>query len=325
MREVAIFAFTGALALDVAGPMEVFAMANRANRKGDAEYTLRVFSRDGGAVVTASGISMLSERACDARAIDTLIVSGGLDVPSVAEDSDTIEWIRGAAARSRRICSVCTGAFLLAAAGLLEGRRAVTHWDSGPEFRSLHPQVKLDLQPIYMRDGPIWTSAGVTAGIDLALALVEEDLGRSVAIAIAQQLVVFLHRPGSQAQFSSTLAAQARAASRDKAQKFRDLHAWIAENLSRNLSVPVLAEHAGMSPRSFARLYAEAMGATPAKAVEQLRLEAAKRTLENDGSPLKSVAAECGFNNEERFRRAFMRAYHIGPAEYRGRFGVQLA
>ncbi len=299
-------------------------MANRHSPRKGGEYALKVVSLSGGPVPTASGVTLISEAAGDVRRLDTLIVSGGLNAQAVAEDRATIDWIRRTGLQSRRTCSVCTGAFLLAGAGLLDDRRAVTHWDSGPEFRLRYPAVSLDLNPIYLRDGPIWTSAGVTAGIDLALALVEEDLGRSMAIAIAKQLVVFLQRPGSQAQFSSTLSAQTRAANREVAQKIRNLHAWIAEDLSRDLSVPALAERVKMAPRSFARLYADVMGLTPGKAVENLRLEAAKQALENSCSPVKTVAGECGFGNEERLRRCFVRRYNVAPSEYRERFGRRL-
>jgi transcriptional regulator GlxA family with amidase domain len=319
-RVVAILVFNGALALDVSGPAEVFATANRLSDR--AEYDVRIVSKNGGTIVTASGISLLTEQASSLGDVDTFIVSGGVKVKAVATDPEMGALVRRAAERARRLCSVCTGAFILAEAGVLDGRRAVTHWETCEEFRRRYPAVKLDLDPIYIRDGHIWTSAGVTAGIDLALALTEDDLGRAMAIGIAKQLVVFLHRPGGQAQFSSTLSAQTKAAGREAAERFRKLHAWMAENIARELSVPVLAAQVNMAPRSFARIYAEAMGVTPAKAVEDLRLEAAKQTLEAGDTPLKVIAVQCGFGNEERLRRSFARRYGVAPSVYRERFGL---
>ncbi len=321
-RVVAVFTFNSALALDVAGPTEVFAMANRFGASEAEEYDLRIVSLDGGPISTASGVSLLTEKAETICSIDTLIIAGGLDVQTIAADLRTSKWIRDTAKRARRVCSVCTGAFILAEAGLLDGRRTATHWGSGKEFRERYPLVRVDLKPIYIRDGSVWTSAGVTAGIDLALALTEDDLGRSMAINIAKQLVVFLHRPGGQAQFSSTLAAQSKAADREVSQRFKDLHAWMAGNLAADLSVPALADHVNMAPRSFARIYSEAMGVTPAKAVEDLRLEAAKRNLEGGATSVKEVAAQCGFGNEERLRRSFLRRYGVAPSLYRERFGA---
>jgi transcriptional regulator GlxA family with amidase domain len=320
-RVVALLVFNGALALDVTGPAEVFATANRMSANRAGEYQVRVVSKDGGTIQTASGVGLSTERASLLDEIDTLIVSGGLRILAVASDPDLCGWVRRAAARARRICSVCTGAFVLAEAGLLDGRRAVTHWALGEQFRGRYPSVKLDLEPIYIRDGDTWTSAGVTAGIDLALALIQDDLGRSMAIDIAKELVVFLHRPGGQSQFSSTLSAQTRAAGREAAERFRNLHAWMAENLARELTVPTLAAQVNMAPRSFARIYSETMGVTPAKAVEDLRLEAASRTLEAGRASLKEVAVQCGFGNEERLRRSFSRRYGVAPSAYRERFG----
>ena len=233
---------------------------------------------------------------------------------------DLVGWIRTIAPCCRRVCSVCTGAFLLAAAGLLDGRGAVTHWDSGDQFRSLYPEVQLDLSPIYRKDGRIWTSAGVTAGIDMALALVEEDLGRTAALAIAKQLVVFLHRPGGQAQFSNMLSAQVRALNQEPSHKFYELHGWIADNLMADLSVEALARRARMSTRSFTRYHSTLMGTTPAKAVEQMRLEAAKQALERGDLSIKRIAATCGFGDDERLRRAFVRNLGVSPDAYRERF-----
>jgi transcriptional regulator GlxA family with amidase domain len=324
-RIIALFVFNGALALDVTGPAEVFATANRLSASSADEYQVRVVSKDGGLIVTASGIPFYTEKASALGEVDTFIVSGGLRIKAVATDPEISSLVRAAAAQSRRLCSVCTGAFVLAEAGLLDGRRAVTHWETGDEFRARYPNVRLDLDPIYIRDGNIWTSAGVTAGIDLALALAEDDLGRSMAVSIAKQLVVFLQRPGGQAQFSATLSAQARAADREAAERFRKLHSWMAENIGGELSVPTMAAYVNMATRSFARTYSDTMGMTPAKAVEELRLEAAKRALEASQAPLKVVAVQCGFGNEERLRRSFSRRFGVAPSAYRERFGLNQA
>jgi transcriptional regulator GlxA family with amidase domain len=318
-KVVALLAFHGALALDVTGPAEVFATANRLSET-DA-YEVRLVSKDGGPVQTASGIRLFTEPAAALGEIDTLLISGGVRIRAVVGEPGLTELVRELAARSRRVCSVCTGAFVLAEAGLLEGRRAATHWDTGEVFRARYPGVKLDLEPIYIRDGDVWTSAGVTAGIDLALALVEDDLGQKLAIDVAKQLVVFLHRPGGQAQFSSTLTAQTKAASRATAERFRRLHAWMSDNIAGDLSVPAMAAQVNMAPRSFARTYADVMGVTPAKAVEHLRLEAAKRTLETGAAAIKTIAVQCGFGSEERLRRAFLRRYGVAPSLYRECFG----
>ncbi|MDP9064867.1 MAG: DJ-1/PfpI family protein [Pseudomonadota bacterium] len=318
MRQVVITAFTGVLALDITGPAEVFAMASRRVGRGKG-YTVAVVSLAGGAVETASGIVLQTTRIGDHGAIDTLMVAGGVGAEDPVQNASLTQWIGAQAPRARRVCSVCTGAFILAAAGVLDGRRAVTHWDSGAEFRRQYPRVSLDLKPIYIQDGRLWTSAGVTAGIDLALALVEADHGRPLALRIAKQLVVFLHRPGGQAQFSSALSAQSRAAQPSQ-RKFAELHAWIADNLAADLSVDRLADHAAMARRSFTRAYRLTMGITPARAIEQIRIEAAKQALERGDSSVKQIAAVCGFGDEERLRRAFLRQLGVAPSLYRQRF-----
>jgi transcriptional regulator GlxA family with amidase domain len=223
--------------------------------------------------------------------------------------------IRRWSGRARRTCSVCTGAFLLAAAGLLDGRRAATHWAACRELQKRYPAVRVEPDPIFVQDGAIWTSAGVTAGIDLTLALIEADLGHAVAMRVARRLVVFLKRPGGQSQFSAPLSAQVAA---DDA--LGALHGWMAENLDTDLRVERLAARAGMSPRTFARIYTATLGTTPAKTVERLRVEAARRALENDGAPVKLIAHRCGFGDEERMRRAFVRRLGISPSDYRARF-----
>jgi transcriptional regulator GlxA family with amidase domain len=245
--------------------------------------------------------------------VDTLILAGGYGVYAACENAALIRWIKARAAKARRVASVCSGAFLLATTGLLDGRRAVTHWGRCAEFARRFPAVHLEPDPIFIRDGDIWTSAGITAGIDLALALVETDLGQPAALAVARQLVVFLKRPGGQAQFSATLTLQQGDA------RFERLHAWIADNLRRDLSVTSLADAAAMSERSFIRHYRRATGTTPARAIERLRVEAARQVLEQ-GLPVKRVAARCGFGSEETMRRSFLRLLGATPQAYRDRF-----
>ena len=225
-----------------------------------------------------------------------------------------VDWVRQRAGRVRRVASVCTGAFLLAAAGVLDGRRAATHWMYCTKLAQRFPSVRVESDPIFVRDGPVWTSAGVTAGIDLALALVEEDLDRSVALAVARYLVVFLKRPGGQAQFSAALALQTAE------DKFSALHGWINEHLADDLSLSVLASHAGMSERSFSRHYAETTGQTPARAIERLRMETARRLLSDSRTPLKRIAQRCGFASDETMRRSFLRLLAVTPQDYRSRF-----
>jgi transcriptional regulator GlxA family with amidase domain len=222
--------------------------------------------------------------------------------------------VRERASQARRIASVCTGAFLLAAAGVLDGRRAATHWMYCARFAQRFPTVHVEPDPIFVRDGPVWTSAGVTAGIDLALALVEEDLGRPVALAVARYLVVFMKRPGGQAQFSASLALQAAE------DRFGALHEWIKGHLADDLSLSVLAHQAGMSERSFSRHYAEAAGQTPARAIERLRVEAAQNLLLESRLPVKRIAQRCGFGSEETMRRSFLRLLGVTPQDYRSRF-----
>ncbi len=226
-----------------------------------------------------------------------------------------VAWLAARAAQARRTCSVCTGAFLLAAAGLLDGRRATTHWRWAGALQAQYPKVRVEPRPIYVQDGAIWSSAGVSAGIDLALALVEADLGHAAALEVARYLVVFLKRPGSQAQFSAALAGQVEGNGR-----FGDLHAWIAANLGRDLRIERLAERMAMSPRNFARAYAAATGVTPAKAVEARRVEQARRLLEETARPIGWVARQCGFGDDERMRRSFTRWIGVSPSDYRERF-----
>src|SRR5215470_11749431 len=317
VRRVEILAFPDVQLLDVAGPLQVFASANdfaRAAAK-PPPYELAVVAER--SIVTASaGLGLVAQELSKPGVpLDTLIVAGGFGVHPACKNAVLIRWIRARAAAARRVASVCSGAFLLATAGLLDGRRAVTHWNRCAEFARRFPAVRLEPDPIFVRDGKIWTSAGVTAGIDLALALVEADLGRRLALAVARQLVVFLKRPGGQKQYSETLALQ------DGDARFERLHAWVADNLRRDLSVGSLADAAAMSERSFVRHYRKATGVTPARAIERIRVEAARQGLEQ-GLPVKRIAARCGFGSEETMRRSFLRLLGATPQAYRERFSA---
>ena len=252
--------------------------------------------------------------------LDTLVVAGGEGTRSVVGDAGVIGAVRRLAPQTRRIASVCTGAFVLAEAGLLDGRRATTHWGSCDLLAQRYPAVRVDPDPIFVRDGETWTSAGVTAGIDLALAMVEDDLGRDVALAIARRFVVFLKRPGGQSQFSAQLAGQFA-----EQPPLRDLQGWVVEHLADELTVERLAEHVAMSPRNFSRAFRREVGVTPARFVERVRVEAARRRLEDTTLSVEEVAAGCGFGTAETMRRTFLRVVRVTPTDYRIRFRSERA
>ena len=322
-RLIVVLAFEDVQLLDIAGPLQAFASTNEvAQGPRGTPYRLVVVSRRGGTLASSSGLPLVTAPIAGLRgsAIDTLIIPGGPGVQAASRDARTLAWVCRQAASVRRLASVCTGAFLLAEAGLLAGRRATTHWKSCERLQQHHPDVDVQPDPIYVRDGRIWTSAGITAGIDLSLALIEEDLGRKVAMQVARHLVVFLTRPGGQSQFSAPLAAQQAAADGNAPNQFAPLHSWIAAHVADDLRVERLAEQAGMSPRTFARVYAATMGTTPAHMVEKIRVEAVRRALEDTDMPIKQIAGRCGFGQEERLRRAFARQVGTTPAEYRKRF-----
>jgi transcriptional regulator GlxA family with amidase domain len=261
-------------------------------------------------VTSSSGVQLIAEPLI-ADPLDTLIVAGGWGAREASAGAETLAYVRAAAGRARRVASVCSGAFILAAAGLLDGRRATTHWGRATEFARAYPHVRVEPDRIFIRDGAVWTSAGVTAGIDLALALVAEDLGEAVAKRAAQQLVVYHRRPGGQSQFSALLEAD-RPGSR-----FSTLLAWARERLEERLPVERLADRAAMSPRHFARAFAAETGMTPAKAIERLRLEASRERIEDGSEPIDRVAAMSGFRDPERMRRAFLRAFGQPPQALR--------
>jgi transcriptional regulator GlxA family with amidase domain len=313
-RRVVVLAFPDVQSLDVTGPAEAFSIASRLGRH---PYEIELVAASAAPLRTSSGLRLVPERATAAcrGPIDTLVVPGGLGTAAARRDARLIDWLARAAGRSRRVASVCTGAFLLAEAGLLDGRRATTHWDACTALARRHPQVAVDPDPIFVRDDNVYTSAGVTAGIDLALALVEEDAGHEAALEVARQLVVFVRRPGGQAQFSAQLRRPP--AGRDT---LRELQAWLPDHLDEDLSVEALAERAFMSPRNFARAFRREVGVTPAAYVTDLRLERARLELESGDLPVEAVARRCGFGTVETMRRTFRRRLNTSPAQYRDRF-----
>ena len=305
-RTIGVVIFPDFQILDATGPIAAFEIAARVSP--DA-YRIDMRSTEGGEVASTSGVRLLA-RPLDDSAFDILLVAGGRG-SRLPTAQPAIDWLRANAGRARRVASVCTGAFLLAEAGLLDGRRATTHWGQSERFSRQYPQVKLEADRIFVRDGEVWTSAGITAGIDLALALIEDDLGAEVARRTAQELVVHHRRPGGQSQFSALLDMGGVNG------RFADLMDWVRERLAERLSVERLADRAAMSPRHFARAFAAETGLTPAKAVERLRLEAARLRVETTYEPIDRVAEAAGFGDPERMRRAFLRAFGQPPQALR--------
>ena len=324
-RVVAIVGFDGMQSLDATGPFEVFAAANQVadglGRTGPRYRPYLVGLTEGTApVVSESGLTFVPNGALwRPAAIDTLILPGGDGVYAVAADPDACRAVADAAARARRVATVCTGAFLGAAAGLFEpGQRVATHWARAGRLARRHPELSVDADAIWVRHGRCWTSAGVTAGIDLALALVEDDLGAEVAQTVARWLVVFLRRPGGQSQFAAPVWSEP--AERQPVRAAVDL---IHADPSRPLDAAALAAHAGVSERHFLRLFRQELGTTPARYVEQVRIEAARRLLETGDSGLTAVAERCGFGTAETLRRSFHRCVGVAPDQYRQRFRTQ--
>ncbi|HEX7305995.1 GlxA family transcriptional regulator [Lentzea sp.] len=311
-RSVLVVLFDDVQPLDVAGPLDVFSLAARyAGTEEAPPYVVRTASVGGRVVRTAGGLRLVPDLdLADAEDPDLLLVPGGPGVEHAGDE--LVGWLRDRAARSRRVVSVCTGAWLLAEAGLLRGRRATTHWEACAHLARLHPEVRVETGPIFVRDGSIYTSAGVTAGVDLAMALVEEDHGRAVAHEVARLLVVFLRRPGNQPQLSAQLAAQAA-----RSDSLREVQHWATANLAADLSVPALAERAGLSPRQFARAFADQAGVTPGRYVDLIRLEAAQRMLADTREGVLRIARHCGYGTQEGMRRAFLRELGVSPTEYR--------
>src|SRR5436305_7645768 len=308
--------------LDLAGPLQVFARASdmhcRENPGARPIYVVEVISVSGSRSLTANcGLRFSANKTFrQVRGkIDTLLVAGGNAIEGNEIGSEAVRWLKKTAAKCRRVGSVCTGAMLLARAGLLDGRRATTHWNWCQTLIKRAPRADIDPDPIFVRDENVYTSAGVTAGMDLALALVEEDYGSRLALQVARNLVLYLRRPGGQSQFSAALSLQVT----DR-QPLRELEAWVLDNLNKPLTVPVLAERVAMSPRNFARVFTKEMKTTPAKFVERLRVEAARRRLEESHNSMEMIASECGFGNVNAMRNVFQRALKIPPGHYRRHF-----
>jgi transcriptional regulator GlxA family with amidase domain len=310
-RTVLVVLFDGVQSLDVSGPAEVFAGTHVF---APGSYRIVTASLDGEPVRTTSGLTLVPDAALSGAPVpDTLLVPGGPGTRG--EAPELVAWLRDNGKRARRLVSVCTGAIRLAQAGFLDGRRATTHWAYCAKLAEDHPEVDVDPEPIYVRDGAVSTSAGVTAGIDLALALVEEDLGREIALSVARNLVVFLRRPGNQAQFSAQLTAQMA-----RREPLREVQRWISEHPAANLDVDSLAARAALSPRHFARAFRAETGTTPGRYVDRVRLEHARRLLEDTTAGIEQISRTSGYGTPEAMRRAFVKALGTPPAEYRRRF-----
>jgi transcriptional regulator GlxA family with amidase domain len=317
-RLVSMVVHPGVVLLDVSGPLEVFAIANLIHRERGGEmlpYRTEILAATRGMVIkTASGVRLVSDAALSAKTkADTLLVAGG-PTAEAAPDS-LVDTLRQCAPNCRRIGSICTGAYLLARAGLLSGRRATTHWRYAERLQQLYPDIAIESDAIYVKDGPVYTSAGITAGIDLALALVEEDLGRLAALNVARMMVLYLKRSGGQSQFSTSLLSQY-----DEQGPLSRTIQWIRDNYHQPLPNEFLADHAAMSLRNFARVFKRETGLAPARFVEKVRLEAAVKLLEQTRLSLETIAQECGFQSGEHLRLAFIRRFSITPSEYRDRF-----
>ena len=320
-RRVVIAVFPDVDLLDVTGPAEVFALANR--ECGRTAYRVDLAGRQAGPVATSAGVRLLTDLAFGevTGAIDTLVVPGAVDLgaagPVARVDPDVVAWVAAVAPSARRVASVCVGAHVLAAAGLLDGKTATTHWSTAAQLAAEHPAVRVDPDPIFVRSGKVWTGAGISACMDLALALVAEDLGEELALAVARQLVVYLKRQGGQSQFSVPLSTPP-AGRRD----IDTLRMYITEHLRADLSAPALAERMCLSERHFARVFRQETGTTPAAYVEAARVEAARRLLESTDQPLDEVAAGSGLGSVETLHRALRRQIGTTPAAYRRRFRV---
>jgi transcriptional regulator GlxA family with amidase domain len=307
--------------LDVIGPAEVFAFANKLHRGDAAPYKLELVCAGADVCLESStGIALMAHKTLEQerrekKSIDTLIVTSGWNAKDKKIDETIIDWIREQSTIVRRVCSICVGAFALADAGLLDGRRATTHWCMARSLAELYPKVRVDPNPIWVKDGNVYTSAGISAGIDLALALVSEDLGDEVAMEIAKNLVLFLRRPGGQAQFSMALQSQHTAGS-----NLDELCLWINEHLSSELTVEILADKLSTSVRTLIRLFQRELQTTPAKYVEDVRIEAACRSIELGGRSMEEVARRSGYHSVDVLRKAFVRRIGVSPKEYALRF-----
>ncbi len=315
IRHVVLAVFEGLQGLDLVGPLEVFAEAN--DELGRPAYRLTVAATEPGWVSTSSGLGVRAEVALRdvPTPVDTLLVVGGNGTYEAVHDVELVAEVGRLAVEARRVTSVCSGAFVLATAGLLDGRRATTHWRVCDLLARTFPAVMVEPDPIFVRDGNVYTSAGVTAGMDLALALVEDDHGRDLALAIARRLVLFLRRPGNQSQFSAPLGAQTAARGH-----LREVQRYVVEHPDADCSVAALARRAAMSERNFTRCFTAEVGLTPARYVERVRVETARRLLEDTADGVEAVATASGFGTAETMRRTFLRALRTTPTEYRRRF-----
>lgn len=315
-KTIVIVVPDNAQSLDISGPFDVFLEANR-QAPEKANYHIRTLSVRRARTVRAGGISLVTDGSIqdDDGGIDTLLVAGTPDYQQAYQSNELHEWLRRRIPLTRRHGSVCTGAFFLAAAGVLDRHTATTHWQHAAELAERFPDVNVVPDQIYVEDGPLWTSAGVTAGIDLALKLIEDDHGRELALMVARRLVVFLKRPGGQSQFSVHLAAQIAAEGR-----IQSIQHWILDHLSLDLTLNALASRTAMSIRNFSRVFQQETGITPADFVEMARVDSARRLLEDTETPLQRVASSCGFANPDTMRKAFLRCIGTGPSEYRERF-----
>ena len=320
-RVVLFLAYPKVGLLDITGPQTTFWSASSCMQgRGYPGYVIKTASLEGGLIQTAEGLTIQTIALSEFNDVEihTIIVPGSPHIEDVLKTTARLtEWLNIAATKAYRVAAVCTGAFLLAQASLLQSKRAATHWAFCELLAVLFPKVKIDHNAIYVQEGKVWSSAGVTAGIDLSLALIEEDCGREVSMHVARELVVFLKRPGGQAQYSASLQSQVQSGS-----SFDDLHLWMIDNLDKNLSLEMLALQMNMIPRNFSRIYKQETGKTPAKVVESLRLEAACRLLESNDYNIDQIASKCGFGGEERLRITFQRNLSVSPRDYRKRFST---
>ncbi|HSR63500.1 MAG TPA: GlxA family transcriptional regulator [Gammaproteobacteria bacterium] len=316
-RTIGIVIYPEAEVLDITGPHEVFSMAAAFQReqRSAGPYEIFLVARTLQPVKMSSGMKLLPDYRFDNCPVppDTLIIPGAEAIEQAIDDPPVLQWVEQQSGKVRRLVSICTGAFFLAKLGLLDGKRVTTHWGYCQLLQKTYPNVNVVPDAIYIRQGNIYTSAGITAGMDLALALVEEDTGKDIAMSIARKLVLFYKRPGGQKQFSEFLLSQSSSL-------FNELIEWIMQNLSGDLTIEKLAEQANMSPRNFTRLFKKELEQTPGKFIERLRLRHARILLENRTAALKEIAGQCGFKSEEQMRRAFQRELRVTPQEYRTRF-----
>ncbi len=321
-RRVMMLAFEDCQILDVTGPLEILASANEIDPAAPPPYEIVLVAERAGPLSTTAGIALVAHKAYgevsarELTGIHTFMVAGGNGTVKALRTPPLIEFVKRAAGAARRVASVCSGSAILAEAGLLDGRRATSHWNAVAGIARAYPKVKMEADAIFVRDGDIWTSAGITAGMDLAIALIEADLGRDAALSVARRHVLYMMRPGGQSQFSAELLGQKAGAKTEAAVKF------IAANLSRELSAQSIAAAAGLSERSLLRAFRDEMDMTPASYVERARVDAARRRLATPGATAKAVARQCGFSSAELMRRAFHRMLGVSPADYRARFAT---